>query len=153
LGVGGHCIAVDPVYLLEFAREMEVEMEILENALQKKDNLDFVIAEIRNRLGSKIKNSKVQIAGLSYKPNVADVRESPSIRLIHGLRELGVEVIWHDDLVELWQGEQSHVVSSEIDLGVIVAKHDEMDLSAWVKIQERIINCSMNNLAEFPSIF
>ena len=153
LGVGGHCIAIDPVYLLEFAREINVDMKILNDSLLKRNNVEFVLAEIKKRLGPKLDDLTVQVAGLSYKQDVADTRESPSTHLIKILRENGLNVIWHDDLVGNWEGENSQAITNKIDLGIIVTLHSDMNLEPWQEIRERIINASIADLDVFPSIF
>ena len=72
---------------------------------------------------------KVLVVGVSYKPNVADVRESPVESLITGLKQKGAQVSWHDDLVKKWNGENSVALSSGFDLAIIATPHDYLDLS------------------------
>ena len=69
------------------------------------------------------------VVGVSYKPNVADVRESPAVALINGLKQRGAKVSWHDDLVKEWNGEKSVALGDNFDLAIIATPHDYLDLA------------------------
>jgi len=69
------------------------------------------------------------VIGLSYKPNVADVRESPVAALITGLKQKGADVSWHDDLVKELNGEKSVALSNKYDLAILATPHDYLDLT------------------------
>jgi UDP-N-acetyl-D-glucosamine dehydrogenase len=69
------------------------------------------------------------VVGVAYKPNVADVRESPAKLLISGLKQKGALVTWHDDLVKEWNGEKSINLSTDFDLAIIATPHDSLDLT------------------------
>jgi len=69
------------------------------------------------------------VIGLSYKPNVADVRESPVMALVAGLRQNGAVASWHDDLVKEWNGEKSVALSNQYDLAILATPHDYLDLT------------------------
>lgn len=84
VGVGGHCIPVDPYYLLDMAKKEGVKMPMLEKALVENESMpDFVAKNILENLRPK---DKVLVYGLSYKPGVKDVRESPAIVLCQILK-------------------------------------------------------------------
>jgi UDP-N-acetyl-D-glucosamine dehydrogenase len=76
-----------------------------------------------------LKDKKVLVIGVSYKPNVADVRETPVEALINGLKKSGAAVSWHDDLVKNWNGEKSVALSGGYDLAILATPHDYLDLS------------------------
>ena len=77
-----------------------------------------------------LKDKKVLVIGVSYKPNVADVRETPVEALIGGLKKSGAVVSWHDELVKSWNGESSVALcSSGFDLAILATPHDYLDLS------------------------
>ena len=78
---------------------------------------------------SGLKNKKILVVGIAYKPDVADIRESPVIELIKELRAEGAQVDWHDDLVSEWNGEKSHSLNSGFDLVVIANPHSGTNLS------------------------
>jgi UDP-N-acetyl-D-glucosamine dehydrogenase len=76
-----------------------------------------------------LKDKKVLVIGVSYKPNVADVRETPVEALISGLKKSGAVVNWHDDLVKSWNGESSEALGNGFDLAILATPHDYLDLS------------------------
>ena len=129
IGVGGHCIPVDPVYLTTRASEVHAPMKLLE--LAQKVNSDTPVRYI-NRLEAKvgkIKNKKILIVGIAYKANVADVRESPALKMIEKLRNKGAKVMWHDDLVKTFEDQKSVSINSEFDLAILATVHDYIDIS------------------------
>jgi UDP-N-acetyl-D-glucosamine dehydrogenase len=86
------------------------------------------VGRAEEKLGG-LKDKRVLVVGVSYKPNVADVRESPVEALITGLKHKGAQVSWHDDLVKAWNGENSVAISSDFDLAIIATPHDYLDLT------------------------
>jgi len=105
LGIGGHCIPIDPIYLLERAKKYEVKLETIRIAKDVDERrVERIANEIFARLG---KTREVTVVGLGYKPGTRDTRESASVRLIIALRNLGVIVNWLDSFVEEWRGEHS----------------------------------------------
>jgi UDP-N-acetyl-D-glucosamine dehydrogenase len=103
VGVGGHCIPVDPLYLAASARSHGVPMRLVEIAQEINDDRPLQVAEsCRRRLaaaGVSIADATVLVLGLTYKPNVADIRNSPAVNLIRHLRKMGADVSVHDPLV------------------------------------------------------
>ena len=129
IGVGGHCIPVDPIYLTHKAREIGAPTRFIDLANQI--NLEipgYFVGRAEEKLGG-LKNKKVLVVGVSYKPNVADVRETPVEALISGLIRRGALVSWHDNLVKEWNGSKSVVLSSNYDLAIIATPHDYLDLT------------------------
>jgi UDP-N-acetyl-D-glucosamine dehydrogenase len=129
VGVGGHCIPVDPLYLAEAAREAGAPVRFIE--LADEINLGmptYFVGRASEMLGG-LKDKKVLVIGVSYKPNVADIRETPVEALISGLNKSGAVVSWHDDLVKSWKGESSVALSSGFDLAILATPHDYLDLS------------------------
>ena len=129
IGVGGHCIPVDPLYLANKSREIGAPTRFIDLADQI--NLEmpgYFVGRAEEKLGG-LKSKKVLVVGVSYKPNVADVRESPVEALIAGLKQKGAQVSWHDDLVKEWNGENSVALSIDFDLAIIATPHDYLDLT------------------------
>jgi UDP-N-acetyl-D-glucosamine dehydrogenase len=129
VGVGGHCIPVDPLYLAEAAREVGAPVRFIE--LADEINLGmptYFVGRASEMLGG-LKDKKVLVIGVSYKPNVADIRETPVEALIDGLKKSGAVVSWHDDLVKSWNGESSVALGSGFDLAILATPHDYLDLS------------------------
>ena len=129
IGVGGHCIPVDPLYLANAAKAVGAPSRFIELADQINQEMPgYFVGRAEEKIGG-LKNKKVVVLGVSYKPNVADTRESPVEALISGLRGKGAQVIWHDDLVKVWNGEKSVALSGDFDLAIIATPHDYLDLS------------------------
>ena len=99
-GLGGHCIPIDPFYLTWKAREVGQPTKFIELAGQVNHQMPhWVVQRVMlalNDAGKAVKGAKVLVLGLAYKPDVDDVRESPSFELIEGLEALGAEVDYHD---------------------------------------------------------
>jgi UDP-N-acetyl-D-glucosamine dehydrogenase len=99
-GLGGHCIPIDPFYLTWKAREVNMPTRFIELAGEINVQMpEFVVQKVQlalNDRGKAVKGSKVLVLGLAYKPDVDDVRESPSFELIEKLEHLGAHVDYHD---------------------------------------------------------
>jgi UDP-N-acetyl-D-glucosamine dehydrogenase len=99
-GLGGHCIPIDPYYLTWKAREVGHATRFIELAGEINRNMpDFVVqrtALALNDRGKAVKGSRILVLGLAYKPDIDDVRESPSFELIEKLEHLGATVDYND---------------------------------------------------------
>lgn len=99
-GLGGHCIPIDPFYLTWKAKEVGQSTRFVELAGEVNHAMPrYVIDRCIHALNEHckaVKNTKVLVLGLAYKPDVDDVRESPSFELIKSLIELGAEVSYND---------------------------------------------------------
>lgn len=120
-GVGGHCIPVDPHYLVERARASGFNHHFLKLAIETNDNMpEYTVERLQDALNEKkkaMKGTRVGLLGLSYKPNVADLRESPAFVLLDFLKASGCEVEIFDPFIL----EQSTVKSLEELLGKVDA--------------------------------
>jgi UDP-N-acetyl-D-glucosamine dehydrogenase len=138
-GLGGHCIPIDPFYLSWKAKLSGFEARFIELAGQingsMPEHVTAKIADALNGLNKSVKGSKVLILGVSYKANVDDVRESPSLEIIRLLKNKGAEVVYHDPLVkgELTEIEETPWVElsedtiSSCDCAAIITDHDGVD--------------------------
>jgi UDP-N-acetyl-D-glucosamine dehydrogenase len=141
-GMGGHCLPVDPFYLAFKAREHDFYPEFVELAGKvNQAQPEFCVRRIErslNEAGKPVKGSKILILGASYKPGIGDTRESPALRIIALLRDLGAEISYHDPFVpELPdQGLKSVDLAEGLaatDLLAIVTAHPNVDHEAAVK--------------------
>jgi UDP-N-acetyl-D-glucosamine dehydrogenase len=130
VGVGGHCIPVDPIYLSYAAKSAGAGSRFIDLADEINQAMPSYFVERAKQILGEVKSKKILVIGLSYKPNVADVRESPVISLIEQLRKAGADVYWHDDLVRSWNGEETTPISSGFDLAIIATPHNYLDLPA-----------------------
>ena len=146
VGVGGHCIPVDPSYLSYSAEIAGVDAKFVELANKVNSSMPQVIKErVKNYLGGDVSGKKVQIAGISYKPDISDLRESPALELINELETAGAIVSWHDPFVEEYKGKQSIPLSSKIDLGLIVTPHSQIDFTIWRNSNVKVLDLSANS--------
>ena len=129
IGAGGHCIPVDPIYLSNSANRLGVKSRFIDLATQVNNEMpEHVVRRAEEKLFG-LKGKNILVVGVSYKSNVADVRETPVARLIKGLINKGAKVSWHDDLVKEWNSEKSVTLSSDFDLAIIATPHDYLDLT------------------------
>jgi len=128
-GVGGHCIPVDPTYLAHKAREIGTPSKFIELANEVNRSLpDFFAGVALGKLGT-LRDKSILVVGIAYKPNVADLRESPALGLISALRNEGAIVRWHDDLIAEWNGEKSAPINEQSDLAILVNPHNSTAVS------------------------
>jgi UDPglucose 6-dehydrogenase/UDP-N-acetyl-D-galactosamine dehydrogenase len=101
--VGGHCIPVDPYYLVHKAYEVGHHPKVILAGRSVNDQMPKHVAEMMikglNEVGKVIKGSKVLIMGLTYKENVPDIRESPAVGIVEALKEFSVDVYGSDPLL------------------------------------------------------
>lgn len=99
-GLGGHCIPIDPFYLTWAAREHGQTTRFIELAGQVNHEMPgYVIQRTMlalNNVGKACRDARILVLGLAYKPDIDDVRESPSFELIEQLLQLGAKVDYHD---------------------------------------------------------
>jgi UDP-N-acetyl-D-glucosamine dehydrogenase len=144
LGVGGHCIPIDPSYLSWKARQQGAALHIVEVARDINERMpEFVlhrISDLLNREGRALLNSRVLVLGITYKPGVADARESPSLSLLRGLLRKGVQVCYHDPFIQQVQigtrclscvGDLDEELK-KADIVVVATSHPQYD---WEKIE------------------
>ena len=100
--VGGHCIPFDPYYLVKKAKEVGYPQVILAGR-SINDSMPRYVGGLAikglNKVGKKIKGSNVLIMGLTYKEDVADIRESPVENMVHELKEYDVNVYGYDPIL------------------------------------------------------
>lgn len=140
-GLGGHCIPVDPRYLSWRMRWLNYEAKFIKIAEEINSSMPlFVVNKTKRALDSKgknLRNSSVLILGVTYKPNVADIRESPALEILELFLDGGGVVKYHDPFVpeikvDRYPALQSCVLSEQIlkscDALIIVSNHDSYDL-------------------------
>ncbi|MGD8586572.1 MAG: nucleotide sugar dehydrogenase [Chloroflexota bacterium] len=149
-GMGGHCIPVDPHYLSWKLRTLNYTARFIELASEINSHMpEYVVGKITSALNDEskaVKESKILILGVAYKPNVGDLRESPALDIIHLLQERGAELTFNDPHVDDLSDEGVEVPSvaltdqnlREADCVVVVTHHDAFD---WQRIanQSRLV--------------
>ena len=136
-GVGGHCIPVDPSYLAHVAHKAGIPATFILRANEVNLQMpSYVVDRVIAGAGGSIVGKSVVVVGVSYKSNVADIRETPAAAVIDLLREKGATVTWHDALVKSWRGEDSVALGAH-DVAVVVTRHagvreEDIKKSAYV---------------------
>jgi UDP-N-acetyl-D-glucosamine dehydrogenase len=148
-GRGGHCLPVDPYYLAFKAREHDFYPEFIELAGKINQAQPQFCAEkidrALNDAGKPVKGSRVLLIGVSYKPGVGDIRESPALKIMRLLGELGAELSYHDPHVpELRDFDLRSVSLDEevagADLVAIVTAHPEVDYEKLVADAQLVVD-------------
>jgi UDP-N-acetyl-D-glucosamine dehydrogenase len=120
-GLGGHCIPIDPYYLAWKARGAGVTARFIELAGEincaMPGHVVHAVARALNQRGRAVKGARVLVLGLAYKPDIADVRESPSFELIERLSELGARVRYCDPHVpRTWRMRRHDLQMASVEL-------------------------------------
>ncbi|QDO87104.1 nucleotide sugar dehydrogenase [Ornithinimicrobium ciconiae] len=142
-GVGGHCIPIDPNYLSHNVRaRLGYPFRFVELAQEINSGMPaYVVSRIQDQLnedGKALRGSTVLLLGVTYKPNIADQRESPAVPLAKALVAKGATVLFHDPHVSSWGAMGDSVTRVEdpakavveADLSVLVQNHREYDVDA-----------------------
>src|SRR5687767_13001611 len=141
-GLGGHCIPVDPFYLTWKAREFGFYTEFIELAGKVNESMPYfcrsLVSQALNHARQRsLKGSKILVLGVAYKPDIADTRESPAIKLIGLLQKAGAEVAYHDPHIPSFSENGITMSSSPLeptayDCVVVVTDHGGIDYDALV---------------------
>jgi len=135
-GMGGHCLPVDPFYLSWRAREFDLSTEFIELAGKVNQWMPYhCVSKVQRALndaGRSVKGARIAVLGVSYKPGIGDVRESPALKIITLLKEQGAEVRYHDPHVPTLvdfalQSAPLEEVLADADLALIVTAHPSVD--------------------------
>jgi UDP-N-acetyl-D-glucosamine dehydrogenase len=144
IGVGGHCIPVDPSYLAHTAKRIGVEPRIIE--LANEVNLQMpreIVKRIKAENSGTLSGKEILVCGVAYKPNVADTRETPTAILIEELEKEGAKISWHDPLVSNWRGSDSVELSGETyDVTIVAVLHDVMEKSKIASTSKYLFDCT-----------
>jgi UDP-N-acetyl-D-glucosamine dehydrogenase len=146
-GLGGHCIPIDPLYLSWKMKSFNYNARFIELASEINTNMPrYVVSRIMeglNERGKALKGSKALVLGAAYKPDIDDVRESPSLDVIGLLRQKGALVEYHDPYIphihheyEGWKMDSVQDMMKavqEADVVIIITNHKVYDYAAIVE--------------------
>jgi UDP-N-acetyl-D-glucosamine dehydrogenase len=152
-GVGGHCIPIDPNYL---SHQIKVKLgypfRFVELAQEINNSMPtYVVRRVQDALntdGKAVRGSRVLLLGVTYKPNIADQRESPTKPLANQLLALGADVAYHDPFVSSWHlGEQTLTTVTDLaaelescDIAVLLQNHSSYDLGMIAETAGRVLD-------------
>lgn len=152
VGVGGHCIPVDPLYLTWWARQNGGEATFVESADRINNGMPKYVAErALSMVEGSIVNPRVLILGVAYKPGVGDVRETPVTELRSYLQDLGANVAWHDPLVPIWEGTNPVDLDWNCDVAILATNQPGMDLFRLIENGVQILDCT-NSITGQPGV-
>jgi UDP-N-acetyl-D-glucosamine dehydrogenase len=149
-GLGGHCIPIDPFYLTWKAREFGFYTEFIELAGKVNESMPYfcrsLVSQALNHARQRsLSGSKILVLGVSYKPGIADTRESPAVKLIALLENAGAEVAYHDPHVPSFAENGIAMSSSPLepsayDCVVVVTDHKEIDYEALIEEAQLVVD-------------
>ncbi len=143
IGVGGHCIPVDPLYLTWWARQNGRTAAFVESADSINNGMPKYVAQrALAMVNTKIRNPKVLILGVAYKPGVGDVRETPASELRDQLKAQGADVAWHDPLVLEWEGSNSVDLDWECNVAILAIKQPGINVEKLIAKGIQILDCT-----------
>jgi UDP-N-acetyl-D-glucosamine dehydrogenase len=152
-GVGGHCIPIDPNYLSHNVRQrLGYPFRFVELAQEINATMPaYVVQRIQNILnvdGKAVNGSTILLLGVTYKPDIADQRESPAVPLAKRLASLGANVVFHDPKVPTWKVDDAvhqsvpdlEAALASADLTVVLQPHGEYDGGLIAKTAKRVFD-------------
>jgi UDP-N-acetyl-D-glucosamine dehydrogenase len=152
VGVGGHCIPVDPLYLTWWARKMKSSAPIVEIADQTNYEMHkFVAMKALSLIKENKGKARILILGVAYKPGVSDIRETPVARLRDHLKLQGHDVQWVDPFVDTWEGTPPASRFIDFDLAILAVNQPGIDLKQILSQQIPILDCT-NSYSKVPGV-
>lgn len=135
-GVGGHCLAVDPYFILEKAPALS---GLISMAREVNNQMPIYVVDQVKILLKELERPKVAALGLSYKGNVADRRESPADKIVNLLKQAGFHVVVHDPLFRSEKNENNvEIAVKDADLILILTDHDVFRTYDYIKLAEHM---------------
>ena len=143
VGVGGHCIPVDPLYLTWWAKKNGSNAAIVEKAYEINLGMPkYVATRALEIVGTLTKSPRVLILGVAYKPGVADVRETPASELKKILAMMGAEVYWNDPLVTVWEETLPNPIDEDYDIAILVTAQPGIEIAQLLENNVHILDCT-----------
>jgi UDP-N-acetyl-D-glucosamine dehydrogenase len=144
LGVGGHCIPIDPIYLAEQAEAVGAPTSIIRLSDQINTQMvGYVVSLCKKLLNGDLKNKSICVVGLSYKRNISDLRNSPSLLLWDLLVEAGANLSYIDDFHPSFRGKESaDLKANNFDLSIVAIHHDGLDIESLKLGSKVILDCT-----------
>ena len=144
-GVGGHCIPIDPNYLSYKVRTLGYPFRFVELAQEINARMPGYVAqragEMLNRAGRAVRGARVLLLGVTYKPDIADQRESPARPVARKLRQSGARLVFHDPHVREWtvdgepvrRADDLEAELASADLAILLQHHSAYDADALAR--------------------
>ena len=144
VGVGGHCIPIDPIYLAQKAEELGAPAKFIRQANLVNQQMPlYVLQRLKELLNGSLQNRKICIVGLSYKADVSDLRESPSLVLFKELQNSGANVVFHDEIVKDFNDIKSTpLMPNAFDLTLIAVHHSNLAVDKVIASAPIVFDCT-----------
>ena len=143
VGVGGHCIPVDPMYLSWWAEKNGTRASIIDHSDEINLAMPIYVSQrVRKLVAGSSPLNRVLIMGVAYKPGVKDVRETPATALRDDLISHGYEVGWIDPLVQDWDGSMPVDLSWECDVAVVATAQPGLPVEQIAARGIPILDCT-----------
>jgi len=139
VGVGGHCIPVDPMYLSWLGRSRGIESTLIDAAQRVNNSGPIRILKIIESIGLN-KDSLLLQVGLSYKAGVSDLRESPSLELFQLLQNKFRHVEWWDSSLQQWGNSNRSTLQGEYDLVVLTHRCENSELESTIRRSKKVLD-------------
>ena len=158
-GLGGHCIPIDPLYLSWRARQFNTMVRFIDLAdsvnRQMPEHVAWQILRCMNEAARAIRGSRILLLGITYKPDVPDIRESPAYEIAQLLLEWGADLTFHDPYIANWTVRATPIprlaidvpngpawrVLETFDLVVVITDHHWYDYPTLVTYSRQIYDC------------
>jgi len=158
-GLGGHCVPIDPFYLTWKAREFEISTRFIELAGEINRSMPYYVVdrlalELDGRTGRGLRGANILIAGVAYKKNVDDTRESPAFKLMELIEDRGARTAFYDPYVPVIPSLREHRelsgrrsvnalsrdILADFDAVLISADHDSIDYASLCHYSKLVID-------------
>lgn len=143
IGIGGHCIPVDPLYFVWWAKQNNLKTPIIQQSINTNDEMpEHYFNMITSKYALQETKKRIMLIGVAYKSGISDVRNSPVSSLKLLFEKAGHTVIWHDPLVAEWENTRSCSLDEECDLIILTVNQPGIDLRLIQSKNTPIYDCT-----------
>jgi UDP-N-acetyl-D-glucosamine dehydrogenase len=144
LGVGGHCVPIDPIYLAQKAEELGAPAKFIRQANLVNEQMPlYVLQRLKELLNGSLQNKRICIIGLSYKADVSDLRQSPSLVLLKELQNSGANVFFHDEIIKDFNDlKTTPLTPNSFDLTLVAVRHSNLAVDKVISSAPIVFDCS-----------
>jgi len=154
-GLGGHCIPIDPFYLTWKAKEYDIHTRFIELAGEINNSMPYYVVDkvtkALNAVGHPMKGARVLVVGAAYKPDVDDMRESPTLKVIDILKKEDADVEYYDPYIpklpetrkykfDLESIHMEETPDDRYDAAIIITNHSNIDYHRILKKAKIVID-------------
>ncbi len=140
-GVGGHCIPIDPLYLLWKARQVGVELPFVAKADEINGTMPEYVVSRLVQLANPASGSTLAILGVAYKAEISDVRESPAVHVARAIQRKGFKPVWKDPWVSTFH-DFEEMVNHKISGAIVVTAQPGLPVAELAHKGIRILDCT-----------